>query len=434
MRKNFLCFFLGSSLLGNSFSALASDQFAATTKRTKDNLAVSWSDIQEYVTKRGYVETRGRGGVLRLAGDVRARWIYAKEDIKDSKDKGTFADTKKLLPINRYRSEFNMYMSYLAENNWMTSKMRWAAVAGGENTAAGVDIDRAFIGYRLFRNPVTKSDFFIEIGRSGLGDMFESEVQFSSQFDGIHLYCSKRIAKALPWQVIVHGGPFVVNMATKHYAWVAEGILSNLPANFLMKYSIIDWNSFKPETLSEDQQVKKPVKGAALPQKYEYLVGQFLLGNRSSMPWGKGKRKSIYLYGAVLTNYLAKATTTTLNKKENLAWFVGGTLGSLRKAGDWSVTVRYEVVEALAVPEIDVSGIGRGNSLKYWFAQAVAGNYDPKDANGFTNYKGVSGLFAVGITNSLSFRAYGAYSRPENDKLGSDFTYRKFDVGLISAF
>ncbi|WP_213358189.1 hypothetical protein [Chlamydiifrater phoenicopteri] len=431
MRKNFLCFLLGSSLLGSSFSALASDQFTTASRKTKDSAAVSWSDVQEYMTKRGYVETRGRGGVLRLAGDVRARWIYAREDLKKEED--TFVDTKTPLPINRYRSEFNMYVSYQAENNWMSSKMRWAAVAGGENTAAGVDIDRAFIGYRLFRNPATKSDFFIEIGRSGLGDMFESEVQFSSQFDGVHVYCSRRIAKALPWNVIIHGGPFVVNMATKHYAWVAEGILSNLPANFLMKYSIIDWNSFKPETFS-DSFPKSSAKPSALPQKYEYLVGQFLLGNRSSLPWGKKKRKSIYLYGAVLTNYLAKATETTLNKKENFAWFVGGTLGSLRQAGDWSVTVRYEVVEALAVPEIDVSGIGRGNSLKYWFAQAIAGNYEPKDANGFTNYKGVSGLFTFGLTNSLSFRAYGAYSRPENNKLGTDFTYRKFDVGLISAF
>ncbi|EPP30953.1 hypothetical protein CP8484711_0034A, partial [Chlamydia psittaci 84-8471/1] len=79
----------------------------------------------------------------------------------------------------------------------------------------------------------------------------------------------------------------------------------------------------------------------------------------------------MYVYGAYLINTLAKATATTLNEKQNKAWFVGGTVGRLRKAGDWSATIRYEYVEALAVPEIDVSGIGRGNQLKYWFAQAI---------------------------------------------------------------
>ncbi|ANH78534.1 hypothetical protein Cs308_0363 [Candidatus Chlamydia sanziniae] len=390
----------------------------------KQSSFTTLGEVKEYLSKRGFVETRKRDGVLKLAGDVRARWIYSREDIRDPT-----AETKYVpLPVNRYRSEFHLYVDYHAERNWMTSKMNWTAVAGGEATAAGLDIDRAFLGYRLYKDPETKTDCFIEIGRSGLGDLFESEVQFHSNFDGIHLYFSRYIHEKFPYQMIIHGGPFVVNMTKKHYAWAVESIVNRLPKQFFVKMSVVDWNSF----MSNESELT--TKDAINKMKYKYCVWQWLVGKYSQIPWLDGGKKTLYLYGAVLMNSLAKATKTTLNDKQNLAWFIGGTLGTLRKAKDWSATLRYEYVEALAVPEIDISGIGRGNPLKFWFAQAIAANYDPKEANGFTNYKGMSGLFMYSFTDSLSFRAYGAYSCPADNRLGSDFTYRKFDLGLISAF
>nr|WP_238318207.1 hypothetical protein [Chlamydia ibidis] len=384
-------------------------------------------EVKAYLDSRGFVETRKRSGVLKLAGDVRARWIYAREDFETPP-----VTTFNPLPENRYRSEFNLYVDYIAGKTWMTSKMKWAAIAGGESSAAGLDINRAFLGYSFYKNSENHTNIFAEVGRSGLGDLFESEVQFNSNFDGLHLYISRRLCKQYPYNVIVHGGPFVVNMAKKHYAWVVEGIISQLPKNFVVKCSVIDWNSFLPSEAPKPARTQSAPSAASL--KYKYCVWQWLIGKHSQLPWFYGKTKPLYLYGAYLMNTLAKASRTTLGEKQNRGWFVGGTLGRLRKAGDWSTTLRYEYVEALVIPEIDVSGIGRGNQLKYWFAQAIAGNYDPKEANGFTNYKGISGLFMYGITDTLSFRAYGAYSRPADSRLGSDFTYRKFDLGLISAF
>ncbi|BAE81764.1 hypothetical protein [Chlamydia felis Fe/C-56] len=420
-------------LVGITLTTTMSQGFASTpsgSQRTHDSQTfINLDDLKAYLNTRGFVETRKRGGVLRLAGDVRAKWIHAREDIKTPPAQ---TDKYKPLPVNRYRSEFNLYVDYNADKTWLTSEMSWAAIAGGESSAAGMDIDRAFLGYRFYENPETRTNIFAEIGRSSLGSIFESEVQFNSNFDGIHLYATRRLCERFPYNVIIHGGPFVVNMAKKHYAWVVEGIVNKLPGNFSVKCSVIDWNSFSPtEAPSPSKTAVGPVSTTL---KYKYCVWQWLVGKYSELPWFHGKKKPLYVYGAYLLNSLAKATPTTLNEKHNKAWFVGGTLGRLRKAGDWSATVRYEYVEALAVPEIDVSGIGRGNQLKYWFAQAIAGNYDPKEANGFTNYKGASYLFMYGITDSLSFRAYGAYSKPADDRLGSDFTYRKFDLGLISAF
>nr|CRI42851.1 Uncharacterized protein BN1224_DC9_BW_00360 [Chlamydia pneumoniae] len=422
MKKQVYQWLASVVLLALTISGYA--ELPLSEQKVKSHTYTTLDEVKDYLSKRGFVETRKQDGVLRIAGDVRARWLYFREDIKNPSDK----DKYNPLPVNRYRSEFYLYIDYRAERNWLSSKMNWTAIAGGENTAAGVDINRAFVGYRFYKNPETRTDFFMEIGRSGLGDLFESEVQFQSNFDGLHIYWTRELSKDYPYQVIVHGGPFVVNMTKKHYAWVVEGILNRLPKQFFVKCSVVDWNTFVPSETSTTE------KAATNAMKYKYCVWQWLVGKHSQVPWINGQKKPLYLYGAFLMNPLAKATKTTLNGKENLAWFVGGTLGGLRKAGDWSATVRYEYVEALSVPEIDVSGIGRGNLLKFWFAQAIAANYDPKEANGFTNYKGFSALYMYGITDSLSFRAYGAYSKPANDKLGSDFTFRKFDLGIISAF
>ncbi|WP_375793752.1 hypothetical protein O1W69_01465 [Chlamydia sp. 12-01] len=416
-----------------TLTTVVSQGFADTPsgmqRKNDSQTFMNLDDVKAYLDTRGFVETRKRGGVLRLAGDVRVKWIHAREDIKTPPAQ---PDKYKPLPVNRYRSEFNLYVDYNADKTWLTSEMSWAAIAGGESSAAGMDIDRAFLGYRFYEDSETRTELFAEIGRSSLGSIFESEVQFNSNFDGLHLYATRRLSERFPYNVIIHGGPFVVNMAKKHYAWVVEGIVNRLPGNFSVKCSVIDWNSFSPADAPDP--TKTATGPVAANLKYKYCVWQWLVGKHSQLPWFHGKKKPLYVYGAYLTNTLAKATTTTLNEKQNRAWFVGGTLGRLRKAGDWSATLRYEYVEALAIPEIDVSGIGRGNQLKYWFAQAIAGNFDPKEANGFTNYKGASYLLMYGITDSLSFRAYGAYSKPADSRLGSDFTYRKFDLGLISAF
>ncbi|MBQ8498882.1 hypothetical protein [Chlamydia sp.] len=430
MKKYFYQRIVGALLLGCGATNVASAQV-----HSDDSRLWSVSDLDSYLSSKGFVETRKRDGILRLAGDVRARWIYAKEDLESVQK----PPAKPMLPVNRYRSEFNLYVDYTAANSWMTSKMNWVTIAGGESSAAGLDINRAFLGYRFYKNPETQAEVFAEIGRSGLGDIFDSDVQFNSNFDGIHLYAARRISESLPFTMIVHGGPFVVNMTEKEYAWVVEAVLNKLPGNFVVKTSVIDWNTLTAKTNDPaDASATQPAKPDT---KYDYLVWQWLVGKSTAVPWFNGQTKNLYTYGAYVFNPLAELpdnwkqpATQITNGKENHAWFVGCTLGGVRRAGDWSLTARYEYVEALAIPEIDVAGIGRGNQMKYWFAQAIKQGLDPKEANGFTNYKGVAYQFVLGLTDSVSFRAYAAYSKPANDQLGSDFTYRKYDLGLISSF
>nr|AAD08716.1 lorf2; possible membrane-bound protein [Chlamydia trachomatis] len=164
MKKYFYKGFVGALLL-----ACGSTNLAFAQASSMDSQLWSVEDLDSYLSSKGFVETRKRDGVLRLAGDVRARWIYAKEDLET-----TQTPAKPMLPTNRYRSEFNLYVDYTAANSWMTSKMNWVTIAGGESSAAGLDINRAFLGYRFYKNPETQAEVFAEIGRSGLGDIFDS--------------------------------------------------------------------------------------------------------------------------------------------------------------------------------------------------------------------------------------------------------------------
>lgn len=62
------------------------------------------------------------------------------------------------------------------------------------------------------------------------------------------------ISEKLPFTMIVHGGPFVVNMAEKEYAWVVEAILNKLPGNFVVKTSVVDWNTLTAKRMIQQTQ------------------------------------------------------------------------------------------------------------------------------------------------------------------------------------
>ncbi|MEG0036786.1 MAG: hypothetical protein RSB82_00715 [Victivallaceae bacterium] len=385
---------------------------------------VDWQSLEKFIREQPFIEGRRQLGKLKFSGDVRTRWVYAKEKFKNK-----IPDpNEKLLPINRYRTDFNMLIDYRADQTWLTSKMQWVALAGANNVGSGVDIDRAFIGYRPVLFDRKDTDFFVEIGRSSLGDIFESEIEFNGTFDGIHLYYSQGLPGKKTGTFIMHGGPFVVDMTKKHYAWIAEAIVNELPGGFCLKGNLIDWHSF-------DHSETAPTPPPPAPKsKYEFLVGQILLSCERSVPFGKNTTKPLLLTGAALKNFLSRATPTTMHKKQDLAWYAGFTLGELKKAKDWRLSVYYEYVQALAIPEEDIAGIGHGNTLEFFFYEAIQEGYDPADANGFGNYKGVSLCGTYCVAPGLLLQGKASFSQPAVAKIGDTFNYSRCEIGLITAF
>ncbi|MCE5315767.1 MAG: hypothetical protein LLG04_00190, partial [Parachlamydia sp.] len=85
-----------------------------------------------------------------------------------------------------------------------------------------------------------------------------------------------------------------------------------------------------------------------------------------------------------------------------------------------------QVVQAFAIPDGDVSGIGRGNVLD----ESVTGF----TARGNTNFEGwrFEGLYA--ITDNLTLDTIIEFSREYDKKIGGTHRYSKLELETIYAF
>lgn len=381
--------------------------------------------LRDFVESKGLIKCRQKEGMLTIAGDVRARWISAGEKLNGFKQRGQGTE----IASNRFKSEINLYLDYVAPRSWITTKLKFVNFDGTDGgTATRVEMERAFIGYDMYNQGET--DFYIEVGRSNLDYMFESKVMYSSVFDGIHLFYTWE------WpcvgQFTLHGGPFIIDSYTNHYAWIVETFVTNwLKTGLSFKYSFVDWHRRAPtlnygnlEDSGEDFVRDNP--------RYRFMISQMLFGYERKVDFCKCK--TLFVYAAVLANHDAKRSHTTRGKKLNGAWYVGFTLGKLCKACDWSLDISYQYVQAQAVPEFDLNGIGHGNAINELLSDAILQGFGPGESQLFTNFKGWDFNLLYAMTDALSLRTKAVYSKPIDKWLGGDFRYKSFEMSVIYAF
>jgi len=382
--------------------------------------------LRDFIESRGLIQCRQKEGSLTIAGDVRARWIANGEMLNGEKQRGRGTE----IEINRFKSEISLYLDYVAPRSWVSTKLKFVNFDGIDGgSATKVDMERAFIGYDIFEDGDT--DFYIEIGRSNLDYLFESKVEFSSIFDGIHLFYTA------DWPCIgkytIHGGPFIVDSFTNHYAWAVETFITKfMGTGWAFKYSIVDWFRKSPTSYfgnREDQFKNLLIENNP---RYRFVVSQWLVGYEQKIDFLKCK--TLFLYGAYLHNWAARGRPQTDGRKLNNAWYVGFTLGKLCKACDWSLDINYQYVQAQAVPEFDLNGIGHGNAANGLLSDAILLNLLPGDVRLFTNFKGVELSLLYAMTDSLSIRTKSQYSVPADGFIGGHFKYKAFEMAVIYAF
>ncbi|NGX60693.1 MAG: hypothetical protein K940chlam9_00160, partial [Chlamydiae bacterium] len=381
--------------------------------------------LRDFIESRGLISCREKQGTLTIAGDARARWVSAGEKRNGIAQRGTQTNTA----INRYKSEINLFLDYVAPRSWVSSKLRWANFDGKDGgSATKVEMERAFIGYDLYHEGDT--DFYIEVGRSKLDFMFESHIEFTSTFDGIHLFFTRCLPSV--GKFTIHGGPFLIDSFYNHYSWIFEtGITGWRGTGLGFKYSLVDWRRRAP-TLDYGNLKDSGKTLIRDNPRYRFLVSQMLFGYTREIDFLGCK--TLYLYGAVLANHDAKRTKTTNFKKLNGAWYAGFTLGKLCKACDWSVDINYQSVQAQAVPEYDLRGIGHGNAIDQLLSDNILLGKDAADGIGFTNYKGWQFNLLYAMTDSMSLRAKAEYSTPRNSEVGGRGRYKAFEMSVIYAF
>ncbi len=381
--------------------------------------------LRDFIESKGLIECRKKTGLLTIAGDVRARWVTAGEQVNGSKQRGGGTS----IANDRYKSEVNLFLDYVAPRSWVSTKLKWVNFDGKDGgTATRVEMDRAFIGYDIYKEG--KEDFYIEVGRSSLGFIFDSRVEFTATFDGIHIFYTR--CWPTVGDFVIHGGPFIVDSFTNHYAWIVEtGIIDWKGTGLGFKYSIVDWHRGAP-TLDYGNLKDSGKNTVRNNPRYQFIVSQMLFGYQRKIDFIGCK--TLYIYGAVLANHDAKRRPQTNWKKLNGAWYAGFTLGKLCKACDWSLDIIYQSVQAQSVPEFDLAGIGHGNAANTLLSDAILQGFGADNARGFTNFKGWGVNFLYAMTDNLSLRAQAQYTTPLNKDVGGDFRYKGFEMSAIYAF
>jgi hypothetical protein len=373
---------------------------------------------------------------LVISGDVRTEWRFLTERQNGKPLRGSDAKDLHGVPVskNDFDIEMNLRFDYVTKRTWVVAHLQYDNGAGvddndkschedpagyhGSGECGDVCLKKAFFGYNVFDDGCSRFD--VELGRRQLYNAFDSRIQFLSRFDGLLLTYTGKFSWLKEWYWMIGG--FVVDERVNHFGWATEiGLLNILESGVDFKYSLIDWEKFGTNRCNYRN-----------PMGYRFLNSQFLLIYNFEPEIVRTKAK---VFGAFLVNhkghhkYMFDVKTRDYlktSRHQNTGWYVGFQVGEVLKEGDWSFEIQYQYVQAFAMPDKDVSGIGRGNVRK--------SSITAEEGRGNTNYKGwrFEGLCA--LTDDLTVDSILEFSQAVDPSIGGSHHYSKFEIETIYAF
>lgn len=403
--------------------------------------------LRDYLRSKRAVDIEESTSSFSISGDVRTEYRHLNETCGGIRLRGHGAKDVRGRPVSRndFDIECNLIFDYVCEKAWATAQIRFDNSAGvddnnhpcgeagesdakccrkraqqcfndpegyhGSGNCNDLCLKKAYMGYQLYADDCSRC--FFELGRRGnLYNVFDSNIQFLSRFDGLLLKYERSWECIVDWYITAAG--FLVDERVNHFAWVTEmGFLNIADSNIDFKYSIIDWEKHGTNRCH-----------ARNPAGFRFINSQFTTAYHFNPEWLGIKTE---IYGAFLVNHAAKKIWAGKHKKhKNLGWYAGILFGEVRKEGDWALEIQYQWVQAQAVPDDDVAGICRGNILDESFTTC--------SRSGNTNYKGwkFEGLYA--FTDNLTLDTIVEWSKAEDDTIGGKHTYGKVELEAIYAF
>lgn len=402
--------------------------------------------VIEFVNSKRTIDLQEKACNLAISGNIKTDWQHTVEKVAGQKVTGGTSCDGSPIGKNVFNVAFNLMFDYRCDRSWGVTHLEFKnpmgtaenhrkackPLASGTGTPAktecnpvdpnysqgsgqksGINLRKAYWGYNICTDGASRLD--IEVGRRNLFDVFDSRIQFMGRFDGVLLRYASQFDCA---DFYVTGGAFVVDQRVNHFGGVIEtGLLNVMDLGLDLKYSFIHWR-------------KK---------------GQNRCGVSDPLGWrfGNSQFTAIYrldpevlcapasIYGAVLVNHSAKRILNT-NSKKNIGWYIGARVGEVCGSGDWAVDLNWQSVQAQAVADTEVSGIGRGNALDSSFTQYSQTN--PSIARGNANYQGFKLMGLYGVTDNLSLEASFQYARPESKSIGGSLNFNRFKLEAIYAF
>ncbi|HLB52278.1 MAG TPA: hypothetical protein VJK48_01040 [Chlamydiales bacterium] len=432
--------FLFTLLVSSLFAQSADVQFSEKT----DVDAKDMDALRRWLRDKRFITMRELGGDLSLTGEVRSEF----QAINDRLDGVQLRDNPKATggvprPMYAWDVEVNLMLDYRSERAWAAVKIEFDNDQGiRSGTIRNIALEKAYLGGRLYPGDSLVID--AELGRRNLFNVYESKVEFASLYDGVCFRFNKAFQEI--GSFYFNGGAFVIDDTTNHYGIVGElGALGIANTGLYMKYSLIDW--YRPG--GENEQGNTSLETALTNQRYRYLVSQVLSYYQFYPEWIGKKMIKFYLAG--LMNHLALPSKfvdgpaglpvqiiPTGGRKANLAWYVGFSIGVVKKAGDWAIDCNYEWVQAQAYPPFDNLGIGRGNAsglgLYTVKADGSGGPSTKATAAGNTNFRGFELEALYAVSDNLTVQQYFRYSNTLNTNIGPNEKYRQYEVEFVYAF
>lgn len=408
------------------------------SSRDKELNERDFQALKDYLNTKRAIDVAEKGSKLAISGDVRTEWRLLREKKKGENQVGGDALDCAGRPRKRndFDIEFNLRFDYSTERAWAAAHLQYDNSAGiddidcccnkltckdepcgcstdstrilrknrfhGSGQCDDLCLKRAYMGYNIFSDC---GNLDIEIGRRMLYDVFESEIQFLSRFDGILFTYSNNWECFSEWYVKLGG--FVVDERVNQFAWATEFAFLNVcDQGFDVKYSLIDWAKRGTDRCFVRN-----------PKAFKYLNSQVTLTYHIEPDFICTPAE---VYGAFLVNHRAKQVHG--RRRQGMAWYVGATVGRVVREGDWSVDVQYQWVQRNAIAWDDQSGIGLLD------ARADCCGVDPTPA-----YKGwrLEGLYA--ITDNLTLDSIVEWAI-SNQSHPNRHRYSKFELEVIYAF
>ncbi len=421
--------------------------------------------LQEYIRTKRAITVKEKGGNLMISGDIRGEWYHMHAKTNHRYQRGwksrklfpnSFVNKKtprlshedykrlpymdrvayregrlKILPpfaTNEFDAEANLVFDYVAERGWGTIRLQFSNPAGvvpptrrtmvndsrrimyGSGSYNEISLRKCYAGYNFWEQGTSRFD--MEVGRRRLYDVFDSRVQFWSNFDSVLARFTGSYEGIT--DLSLKAAAFVVDYTVNHYGYVGElGLLNLFDSGFDVKYSLIDW-----DTLHR-------------PNRYErhHALGTRFCNSQVQALYTLSPdlvRMKTSLYAAYLHNHAAKATGWTHHKKADDGYYVGARIGEALRKGDYSLEFFYQWVQAQAVPEWDVSTSGRDNPRGVSFYNRRSG--------GRANYRGWRVEAFYVLTDNWTLNAHLDKIRELDHKIGGQHRSWEFYFGAIFTF
>jgi hypothetical protein len=366
--------------------------------------------LRDWINSKRMITVRELGGQLSISGDVHAELQAASLVNNGVAKRGRGSDK----PSNQYDVEFNLLIDYRTERSWLAARLRFDNDAGLQNEFFGsgkndkIKLERAYWGYRLLDGDRHTMD--LDVGRRGpLVNLFDSKLQFISNFDGVALKDNYAVDNVgdLYYQL----GAFIVNEKKDQAAYVGEmGIINIANTGFYAKYSLIDWDT------------KETPK---VPPQFKFIISQLIVGYK----WiPEVLDRPVIIYLGNLYNHRAQPTRFSDGKKAGYGGYLGFNVGALKLAGDWSF-------DAQCIPDFDVSGIGMGSKSEDGF-YAKNGELitERNQVDGNVNYRGFELTLQYLISNNLNLWQQWKQSITLDNGIGPHRRYKQYEIDFIYSF